>query len=293
MLLIAIIMALVALIVASITDLKNREVPDYVSYGLIFVAFAISVIYTIIEWNYVYIAQSIMGFILGLLIAYAMFYMGQWGGGDSKLIMGLGAILGFNIFPLFRIFIFGENNFWLLILIADIVFFGAAYGLVWSIFLAITNRKIFAKNLTIWLQKREILITRRVMLVSVLVLIILVVTLMPVEFRLILLAFIALFYVIFYVWLFVKVIEESCMVKDVPVSKLTEGDWIYKDVYVGKKYITGPKDLGVSREQIALLKKYANRGKIKTVTIKEGIPFIPAFLMAFIATMIMYYAGVF
>ncbi len=291
MLLIAIIVALFALIVASITDLRNREVPDYVSYGLIFVAFAISIINAIIEWNYIYLVQSVMGFIIGLIVAYSMFYMGQWGGGDSKLIMGLGAILGFNILPLFNVFIFGEINLWLLILIANIVFFGAAYGLAWSIFLAIKHRKLFTKSLMLWLKKREIIITRRVMMVSVLLLIILVFTLMPEEFRLLLLAFIALFYVIFYMWLFVKVIEESCMVKDVAVGKLTEGDWIYKDVYIGKKFITGPKDLGVSREQIALLKKYASRGKIKTVTIKEGIPFIPAFLIAFIATMIMYFAG--
>jgi Flp pilus assembly protein protease CpaA len=291
MILIAVIIALVILILASITDLKSREVPDYLSYSLIFVAFAISIIYTIIEWNYIYLAQSTMGFIIGLIVAYSMFYMGQWGGGDSKLIMGLGAILGFNIFPLFKIFIFGENNFWLLILIANIIFFGAAYGLAWSIYLAIKNRKLFTKNLLIWIQKREIIITRRVMSISVLILIILVLTVMPQEFRLLLLAFIVLFYIIFYVWLFVKVIEESCMVKDVPINKLTEGDWIYKDVFIGKKYITGPKDLGVSREQIVLLKKYSAKGKIKTVTIKEGIPFIPAFLIAFIATMIMYYGG--
>ncbi|GIU69536.1 MAG: hypothetical protein KatS3mg002_0772 [Candidatus Woesearchaeota archaeon] len=52
-----------------------------------------------------------------------------------------------------------------------------------------------------------------------------------------------------------------------------------------RKYITGPKDLGISKEQIELLKK----SKIKKVLVKEGIPFIPAFLIAFILTMIMYY----
>jgi len=288
MLLIGIIIAFVALLIASITDLKKREVPDYVSYGLIFVALAISIINTIVEWNYTFLAQSVMGFILGLIVAYAMFYLGQWGGGDSKLIMGLGAILGFNIFPLF-----GANNFWLLILIASIIFFGASYGLIWSIFLAIKNHRVFMKHMNEWLQKREVMITRRVMLVVILVLIVLVLTLLPEEFRLMILAFIAMFYILFYVWLFVKVIEETCMVKEIPINKLTEGDWIYKEVKIGNKYITGPKDLGVSREQIALLKKYAAKGKIKTVTIKEGIPFIPAFLVAYVVTIILYYAGVF
>jgi Flp pilus assembly protein protease CpaA len=288
MLLIGIILALIVLIIASITDLHNREVPDYVSYSLIFIAFAVSVIYSILEWSYIPLIDSTMGFIIGLIIAYGMFYLGQWGGGDSKLIMGLGAILGFNVFP-----IFGENNFWLLILIACIIFCGAMYGLVWSIFLAIKNRKVFMKNMNLWLQKRELMITRRILLAFILLMIIAILTVVPYEFRILLLTFVVMLYMIFYIWLFVKVIEETCMVKDIPISKLTEGDWIYKDVYIGKKLITGPKDLGVSREQIVLLKKYQAKGKIKTITIKEGIPFIPAFLIAYIVTIILYYVGMF
>jgi len=288
MILIGIIIAFVALVIASITDLHNREVPDYVSYGLIFVAFAISVMYSLIEWSYIPLVTSTMGFVIALIVAYGMFYLGQWGGGDSKLIMGLGAILGFNVFP-----IFGENNFWLLILIASIVFCGAMYGLVWSIFLAIKNRKIFMKNMNLWLQKREVLITRRIMLIVILLMIVAILTIVPSEFKIMLLTFVVMLYMIFYIWLFVKVIEESCMVKEVSVNNLTEGDWIYKDVFIGKKYITGPKDLGVSREQIVLLKKYQAKGKIKTITIKEGIPFIPAFLIAYVVTIILYYVGMF
>jgi len=288
MLLIGIIIAFIVLIIASITDLKSREVPDYLSYGLIFIAFAIAILDAVIEWNYILFMQSAMGFIVGLIIAYSMFYLGQWGGGDSKLIMGLGAIIGFNVFS-----IFGKNNFWLLILIAGIVFFGAVYGLVWSIFLAIKNRKIFMKNMAIWLQKREFVIARWILYVVIVLAVIAIFTIVPKDFRIMLITFVVMFYMIFYIWLFVKVIEETCMVKEVLVSKLTEGDWIFKDVYIGKKFITGPKDLGVSREQIALLKKYSAKGKIKTVTIKEGIPFIPAFLLAYVATIMLYFMGVF
>jgi len=107
MLLIAIIIAFVALVISTITDIKKREVPDYISYGLTFIALGISVIYSIVYLDYTYISQSIMGFIVGLIIAYAMFYMGQWGGGDSKLIMGLGAVLGFNFFHYSVKIIFG------------------------------------------------------------------------------------------------------------------------------------------------------------------------------------------
>jgi Flp pilus assembly protein protease CpaA len=288
MLIIGIIIALVALIIATVTDLKKREVPDYVSYGLIYIAFGIAVLYSIINLDYAYIVQSVMGFIIGMGIAYAMFYLGQWGGGDSKLIMGLGAIVGFNIFQLF-----GKDNFWLLVLIANIIFFGAVYGLAWSIVLAVRNRKIFTKNLLAWLHRREIILIRWIVLAAIVLLIIATLIFIPENFKLVMLTFIALFYITFYMWIFVKVIEESCMIKEIPISRLTEGDWIYKDVKIGKKVITGPKDLGVSREQIILLKKFARKGKIKTVTIKEGIPFIPAFLLAFVATIILYSLNVF
>jgi len=229
-----------------------------------------------------------MGFVIGLVIAYMMFYLGQWGGGDSKLIMGLGAILGFNIFPLF-----GEKNYWILILLACIVLFGALYGLTWSVYLAIKNRKAFMKDLKFWLNKRTVLIIHRIVLISISILLLLTFTTFSKEYRLMMLSFLVMLYILFHIWLFVKVIEETCMIKEIPIKKLTEGDWIYKDVYMGKKYITGPKDLGISLEQIELLKKYSAKGKIKTVTIKEGIPFIPAFLIAYVAVILMYYLKLF
>ena len=74
------------------------------------------------------------------------------------------------------------------------------------------------------------------------------------------------------------------MIKKVSVDKLTEGDWIVDDVKVGGKVICGPKDLGISKEQIIELKKLAEDGKIKQVVIKEGIPFVPSFFMSFIVT---------
>ena len=284
MLLASIVIAFIALIIGSITDLKNREVPDYVSYSLIFFAFASAIMYSIIQWSYIPIAQTAMGFIVGLIIAYTMFYLGQWGGGDSKLIMGLGAALGFNLFALF-----GEKNYWLLIFLFLTVIVGAVYGLFWSIALAIKHHREFRKALIALSHKKHILIIRRIALVLLIVFTIVTFFFVPQEFRLIIFSFIAVVFFMFYIWLFVKVIELGCMVKDVSVSKLTEGDWIYKNIKIGKKYLAGPKDLGISREQITLLKKYVKLGKIKKVTIKEGIPFIPAFLIAFILVLAFYY----
>ena len=72
------------------------------------------------------------------------------------------------------------------------------------------------------------------------------------------------------------------MIKNIPINNLTEGDWIVNDIYSKNKIVYSKKSLGVTLDQISIIKKL----KIKTITIKEGIPFTPAFLIAFIITLI-------
>ncbi|MEM3091967.1 MAG: hypothetical protein QXD05_02475, partial [Candidatus Pacearchaeota archaeon] len=79
-----------------------------------------------------------------------------------------------------------------------------------------------------------------------------------------------------YLYLYAKAIEESCMVKIIKTSELTEGDWLYKDVRVGAKIIKSKWD-GLTKAEILLLKK-----KYKKTKIKYGIPFSPVFLISFI-----------
>ena len=63
-------------------------------------------------------------------------------------------------------------------------------------------------------------------------------------------------------------------------NKLTLGDWIVKDIKHKGKLIASKKDLGLTEEQIAKIKKL----KIKKVLVKEGIPFVPSFFIAFVVT---------
>tara|TARA_Y100000310_G_C20547640_1_gene746397 strand:- start:697 stop:951 length:255 start_codon:yes stop_codon:yes gene_type:complete len=72
------------------------------------------------------------------------------------------------------------------------------------------------------------------------------------------------------------------MIKFISTSKLTEGDWIVDEVKVGKKTVASSKDLGISHEQILKIKQSG----IKKVKIKEGIPFLPSFLLSFIFVLV-------
>jgi len=84
----------------------------------------------------------------------------------------------------------------------------------------------------------------------------------------------------------IKAVEKSCMQKLVEPAKLTEGDWIVNDVYAGRHYICGPKDLGISKSQIRKLIQLYRQRKVKKILIKEGVPFVPSFFIAYILTMI-------
>ena len=79
-----------------------------------------------------------------------------------------------------------------------------------------------------------------------------------------------------YIYLYTKSVDEACMVRQISTSRLTEGDWLYKNVRAGNKTIKAEWS-GLSKEDVRLLKK-----KHKTVLIRYGIPFSPVFLISFI-----------
>ncbi|MBW2999427.1 prepilin peptidase, partial [Candidatus Woesearchaeota archaeon] len=118
---IVLIIVLIALIIGSYVDIKTREVPDWLNFGLIFTGFGIRLIASFATFDWSYIIEGVFGFVLFFILAYLMFYTGQWGGGDSKMLMGLGALLGLR---------FELHHFTISFLI-NIFLIGAFYGLVW------------------------------------------------------------------------------------------------------------------------------------------------------------------
>jgi prepilin signal peptidase PulO-like enzyme (type II secretory pathway) len=67
-------------------------------------------------------------------------------------------------------------------------------------------------------------------------------------------------------------------------DKLTEGDWLVKQVKIGKTIIAPPR-LGLEKKQVELLQKLYKQKKIDKILVRYGIPFAPAFLFSFAATL--------
>ncbi|MBW2992569.1 hypothetical protein KY345_05105, partial [Candidatus Woesearchaeota archaeon] len=168
---------------------------------------------------------------------------------------------------------------------ANLLLVGAAYGLLFSLILAVKHWKKFTlsfkknhKDKIIRIARRFILITSALILIPIFI----------VQSILLKISFIALAIIpitTLYIWLFAKSVEQSCMFKKVKPVELTEGDWIEDDIKIGSKKVYSKKELGVSKKQIKTLKKYYEKGRIRKITVKEGIPFVPSFLLAYLVTL--------
>lgn len=268
---------IIALLIASYTDIKKREVPDLLSYLLIGLGITAGIVSSIFLASIWPLLTALCGLAVGYLVGAVMFYAGQWGGGDAKILMGIGALQGFSI----ELIIDGLIPP-LASTILTIFIMGAVYGLAYILFLVIKKWKPFKKAFIKKIREKQFLRTRKITIVVVVAAIILFLVLQSMAAKTIVITIALLIYIMQYGYAISKALEEVAMIKDVAVNTITEGEWIVKDVVVKGKRICGPKDLGISQKQIDELKKH----KIKKITIKEGIPFIPAFLLGYIMIII-------
>jgi len=141
----SLIIAFVLCIVGTYTDLKWREIPDWLNYFGILSGVGIGVIVSISSASFSPLIGVIIGGFAGFVIGCVMFYSGQWGGGDSKLLIALGVLLGVQ--PEYDLLAFFNQPFFVFLL--WLVVCGGVYGLIWTIFLAVKNRKEFVKSFSV------------------------------------------------------------------------------------------------------------------------------------------------
>src|SRR3989344_8523238 len=131
--------ALVYIIVAAMFDIKTKEVPDWLSFSLIAIGVFSNLLYSLVinEWSF--IIYSLTGLVAFLIFGTIMYYTGQWGGGDAKLLVGIGSLLPQYPKILLNHFNPSLNMPFLLIIIINILLVGGIYGILYSIFAAIKN----------------------------------------------------------------------------------------------------------------------------------------------------------
>jgi len=249
---------LIGITVAGLQDLKRREVDDWLNLFLLVSGFVFIFYKAIFEKDVAIVFQA--GFALVIMFAIMnIFYYGRvFAGGDAKLLVAM------------TVFFIGANFYITLINIAMFLFIlmfsGSIYGIGFSIFLYYKNRENVNKEVkkgfdNVWLKY---------------VFIVGGVTLVAGFFNSIFLIFSGFIFVFPVLYILAKSLENVSMTKYLSGKELMEGDWLVDDISVGKNVIKANWD-GLSSEDIKLLK---NKKRVK---IKEGLPFVPAFLIAFFA----------
>ena len=247
------VIVFLALIAAAVTDIRRREVPDWISYSLIAVALVVALAESIIFENPAFILKSLAGLATFFVLAALFYYSKLFAGGDAKLLLGIGAALGADASFLFNTMIVG-----------------GAYGLVYSFVLAAINFKDVKKEL----NKSKV----PFMVFMVLAVICLAIALVFNASLFYFIAAVSIFSPLIYA--FTLAVEKVSLIKLVSPDKLTEGDWLLHDITIKGKTIKADFD-GLSKSDIRLIKKAK-----KAVKIKYGLPFVPVFLLAFIAELL-------
>jgi preflagellin peptidase FlaK len=265
------IVAFIGSVAAGLYDLKTTEIPDEIPYTMMAVGIIGGMIKSYLAWSYMPLLLSFtvgLGFLgFGLI----MYYTGQWGGGDAKILSGIGFLVPTLPSGVSKtlFFPFSLSFFFNLFLV------GAIYMIVYALILSIINRKIwtaFFKNV------RANVKTLLIFDFSLILFFILIGFAFTKLFNFTIsddllnlnLTLVLLCTGMFLLWKFVKVVEEVGFKKKIPVSQLKIGD-VPLDFKVWE---------GVTEKDLAKIKK---SGK-KYIWIKEGVRFAPAFPLALLFT---------
>ena len=269
---VALATAFVGSSIAAIWDLKTTEIPDQIPYIMMAVALVAYGVQAYAESNYWIILNSLIAGLSFLGFGFLMYYFGQWGGGDAKLLSAIGFLLptapsGFSnlLFPFSLSFLF------------NLFLVGAAYMLVYASILAMMNTKIIERFISDVKSSSNIFVLGSMPLFLIFVILNLLISnflsiRINAEFLInnSVLPLIATIF-IFVIWKFAKAVEEVGFKKKIPIQKLRVGDVPeYFKLWEG---ITDKE-----------LRKIKSSGK-KIIWIKEGIRFGGAFPLALLFTL--------
>ncbi|NCN86601.1 hypothetical protein GW932_02110 [archaeon] len=255
------VLALIWIIFATVEDIRTREIANWLNFSLVIFALGFRFFYSLFElgsMNFFY--QGLIGYGIFFVLGNLFYYGKMFAGGDAKLMESLGAII-----PIYNNFYSNLELFFYFILL--FLFVGAIYGFLVSAFYGIKNFSRLRKEFKVQLDKHRQNIIIALVFASLFLII---------GFFYSMFFYLGLFvFILPYFYLYVKSVDEACMIKNVSPSKLTLGDWLYEDVKIGRKKVKATWD-GLTLEDIELLK---NKEK---VLIRYGVQFAPVFLISFI-----------
>lgn len=263
--------ALIGSTIAGIWDLKTTEIPDEIPDVMIILGLTIVFIESVFSSNYWYLINSLIYGIGFFCFGFLMYYLGQWGGGDAKILSAIGFLLPFSPLPYDYLFPFPIS------FLFNVFIIGAVYMLAYAFIFALINRNVISKFV------KDIKGSRKVLSIGSIILLISFLALnwffsnyllneqnvLSIVYNSLLLLFASIS--LFILFKFARSVENFGFKMKVPVSKLKVGD-----VLLDSKVFEG-----ITEKE---LKKIRRSGK-RYVWVKEGVRFGLAFPIALIFTL--------
>jgi Flp pilus assembly protein protease CpaA len=266
------LIALVGSAIGGAYDLKTTEIPDIIPHAMIVLALFLAIVESLIQRSYLPIFYSLATGLPFLALGFLLYYFGQWGGGDAKLLAAVVFLLPTK--PTFLNF-----NFLLpfpVTYLLNVLYVGAAYMILYALVLAFMEKKILREFFKkVKASATFFSLAALACFIAFLSINWYIANLLDLEkdFFVLLrnsLLPLVLFVSLILLWKFVKVVEDVGFKKRISVSKLKVGDVLLES----KRWD------GITEAELRKIKK---SGK-KFVTIKTGVRFGPVFSLALLFT---------
>ncbi|MEA1924557.1 MAG: prepilin peptidase [Candidatus Altiarchaeota archaeon] len=263
---------LLFLLAASWFDLRTGEIPDEVSIGLSAVMLLASGAYSIISGDFSFVSSAFIVGLLYFIFGYGLHYLGEWGGGDVKLIAGVGCALGF--LKIQDYLNEGMMPYYVDYLI-NIALMASPYVLLYTLVLGLMKPSVFS-------------LFRKTLSNKIILFIVFFSFIPSVSAYFLDLGSLVFMYlmipVLVVLSVYLKTVEKEALQKTVGLDELMVEDVVAQDLVVDGVKIASSRDIsGLSGEDIARIRELHEEGKIPSeLRVKWGVRFAPIFLFAFL-----------
>ncbi len=295
--------AVLLCILASYCDFKKREVPDKISVGMIFLGLFLVLLYYYQSKDIIFLKEALLTAGIFFAIGMILFFTGQWGGADAKILVGYGLLLSFYS----QISIKNFEAFWpLWITLFTNLMIGALIYTIFYVFFLSFKHKGVLKYLGKEVNKNQ---HELIFIICLSLFLLSFIFFLSLHYRVSIYLFltpIIFTCLITPLYIFLKlarIIERRYLVKTIKITDLQEYDLPAENIVEvdgkirrypshilpknGKVIASVKMRLGLRKEDIEKLKKFVKEGKLENrIKIKWGMPFVPSFLLAIILTIV-------
>ncbi|MCK5299633.1 MAG: hypothetical protein KAJ54_00625 [Candidatus Aenigmarchaeota archaeon] len=274
----ALFIALAGTLIAAYSDLKTTEISDWIPIIIGGSGIGIFFIKGVVANDFSLFRLSITTGILFLLIGYILYFLSQWGEGDTLIFGSVGFIIPYafiffpqNAFSLWYPFHFIANTF----------IIGFVYSLIYAMIISISSKELHAKLSSYFKEKYKFLFS---MFAAYTLFYISIAWFshnsynIPYDILFSTTLHLFLIPVIFYPIVIVsRLVDNYAFKKKIPVSELCVGDVLAENI--SEKSLSSKYWVGLEEADIKNIRSIKSH-----VMIKEGVRFAPTFFLAILFT---------